>query len=299
MAARIIDGKALAERVRGEVKEAVAELVERGRTPTLASVRVGDDKSTSVYVRQQQRMCERLGIEYLATQMPGSSSERAVSTMIDSLNANPAVHGIIVQLPLPESLDTMRIQQRILPAKDVEGVHPENIGRLVSLKTDLMPCTAKAVLALIQETGQELRGAEAVVVGAGAIAGKPISLLLATEMATTTVCHIATRDLAFHTKRADVLIVAVGKPRLISADMVKPGAVVVDVGINTVDELDEQGQPVLGKDGKPRQRVIGDVDEDVKAVAGHLSPVPGGVGPVTVAMLMHNIVQATRSGTAT
>jgi methylenetetrahydrofolate dehydrogenase (NADP+)/methenyltetrahydrofolate cyclohydrolase len=298
MGALIIDGKKLAGEMRAEAKLAVEALAETGCTPTLASVRIGDDESTTVYVRQQQRTCERLGIEYLATQMPSRSSERAVCTMIDSLNANPDVHGIILQLPLPEALSATRIQRRIRPEKDVEGVHPENVGRLVYHKTDLAPCTAKAVMALIQTTETDLKGAEAVIVGAGAIAGKPISLLLQSEMCTTTLCHIDTRDLVFHTRRADILVVAVGKPSLITGDMIRPGAIVIDVGINTVDALDAEGRPIIEEDGTTCKTVVGDVEAEGPGgaldVAGHLTPVPGGVGPVTVAVLMQNIAQATR-----
>jgi methylenetetrahydrofolate dehydrogenase (NADP+)/methenyltetrahydrofolate cyclohydrolase len=295
MAAKVIDGRSLADEVREQVKQEIAELTARGCKPTLCSVRVGDDPSTTLYVRQQQRTCQRLGIEYLATQMPDTSSERAVCTMIDSLNANPAVHGIIVQLPLPEHLDTSRVQLRLAPAKDVEGVHPENIGRLVNDRTDLAPCTASAVLQLIESTGVELRGAEACVVGAGAIAGKPISLLLSSRMATTTLCHIATRDLALHTKKADILVVAVGKAGLISGDMIRPGAVVIDVGINTIDVTDDEGRVLRDAKGKPQRRVVGDIDYDAAVeVAGAITPVPGGVGPMTVAMLMENILRATK-----
>lgn len=298
MSAQIIDGKALAKQIRAQVKGEVAELVASGCTPTLASICVGENETTGVYVRQQQRMCERLGIEYLASQLPATSSERAVRTMIDSLNANPDIHGIIVQLPLPDGLDVTHIQQRISPDKDVEGVHPENVGRLVNQTSKLAPCTGKAVMALIRSTGRMLEGAVAVVVGAGRVAGKPISLLLQNEMCTTTVCHIATRDLEFHTTRADILVVAVGKPGLITGDMIKPGAIVIDVGINTVDVLDDAGRPVTDEQGRPKRRVVGDVFKDAREVAGFLSPVPGGVGPMTVAMLMENIVHATRLGCA-
>lgn len=295
MTAQLIDGKELARQIRESVKEDVLDLKSTGCIPTLSSVCVGEDPSTAVYLRQQERTCERLGIMYLATRMPASSSERAVRTMVESLNANPAVHGIIVQLPLPPGIDENVVREGMSPEKDVEGVHPANVGNLVYGRSALAPCTALAVLALIRAGGADMRGADVAVVGAGPIAGKPISLMLQSEMATTSVCHIDTKDVGAYTRQADIVVAAAGQPGLITGDMIRHGAVVIDVGINSVPDLDDQGRQKTDNKGRPATRVVGDVDlESVRPVAGHVTPVPGGVGPVTVAMLMRNIVKAAR-----
>lgn len=299
MVAQIIDGKAIAEQILLDLEGEVEQLSAGGLTPTLASIQVGEYPSNWVYVRQQQQACARLGIEYLATQMPARSSERAVCTMLESLNQNPDVHGIILQVPLPKGMNRRKVQATIRPDKDVEGLHPQNVGQLVHGRTGLAPCTAMAVLELIQSTGISLKGKEVTVVGAGAVSGKPLSILLSNELCTVTLCHIATEDVKFHTTRAEIVVLAAGKAGLLTADMVKPGAVVVDVGINSIDRLDPDGKPVLDKKGRPRKAVVGDADfAGVSEVAGYITPVPGGVGPVTVAVLMRNIVEAARLAAA-
>jgi methylenetetrahydrofolate dehydrogenase (NADP+)/methenyltetrahydrofolate cyclohydrolase len=281
MASRIIDGAALAAEARQDVTDRVAALKERGRGVHLTAILVGSTPAGELYASRQKQACEAVGISYELKTLPDDITVRTLTQTIHSLNSDAAVTGIMLHLPLPHHLDATAMQYEIDPVKDVEGVNPANIGYVVYGQTLIAPCTAMAAVELVKSTGVPLRGAEAVVVGASEIAGKPIALLLTEQMATVTLCHIATRDLAAHTRRADVVVVAVGKPGLITADHVRDGAVVIDVGINRV----------TGPDGK--QRTVGDVDFDrVKERAGHLSPVPGGVGPMTVAMLLRNTVRS-------
>jgi methylenetetrahydrofolate dehydrogenase (NADP+)/methenyltetrahydrofolate cyclohydrolase len=281
MAAKIIDGTAIAAATKADVARRVAELKRLGRKVHLTAVLVGASPAGELYARRQAQACEAVGIGYELRTLPGDASTHQVRQEIHRLNADPAVTGIMLHLPLPEQLDETELQYQIDPVKDVEGVNPANIGYVVYGHTLIAPCTALAVIELIKSTGLELRGAEAVMVGASEIAGKPIALLLAERMATVTLCHIATRDLAAHTRRAEVLVVAVGKPGLITADHVREGAVVIDVGINRV----------AGADGS--RRTVGDVDfEAVSQKAAHITPVPGGVGPMTVAMLLKNTLRS-------
>jgi methylenetetrahydrofolate dehydrogenase (NADP+)/methenyltetrahydrofolate cyclohydrolase len=280
-----LDGKALADRIRRAHAPAIAELRAGGRAPRLLSLQVGGVEASEAYVRGQRRGAEAWGIEYETRVLPAGVDESAVRSAIDDANADPRVSGVLLQLPLPANLPARVLQHAIHPDKDVEGVHPENLGTVVHGQPRLAPCTALAVIALLEESGAPIRGAEAVVVGHSEIVGKPVGLLLLAHDATTTVCHKYTRDLASHTRRADLLVVAVGKAGLVTADMVKPGAVVVDVGINAVPVPDEPG----------RMRIVGDVDYDAVTKAGaRVSPVPGGVGPVTVAMLLRNTLIAAR-----
>jgi methylenetetrahydrofolate dehydrogenase (NADP+) / methenyltetrahydrofolate cyclohydrolase len=281
MSAIIIDGAALAEEARRQVKDQIAGHRAAGRTVHLAAVLVGTSAAGELYARRQAQACAEAGIEYRLVTLPHDASPPSVASAIQKLNADPAVTGIMLHLPLPPGMDATELQYAIDPVKDVEGVNPANIGYVVYGHTLIAPCTARAVMEMIASTAVTLRGAEAVVVGASEIAGKPVALLLAEQMATVTLCHIATRDLAAHTSRADILIVAVGKPGLIGPAHVRNGAVVIDVGINRVK----------GSDGVAR--TVGDVDfAAVKEKAAFLSPVPGGVGPMTVAMLLKNTLRS-------
>ena len=280
MAARIIDGTALADALRQDVSAGVAALAARGHAVRLVAVLVGASPAGELYAERQGQACRAVGIDYQLLTFAADIPQRDLKQHLRRLNADPAVTGIMMHLPLPPHLDRARLQYEIDVVKDVEGVNPANIGYVVYGHTLIAPCTAAGVMGLIASTGVDLRGAEAVVVGASEIVGKPVALLLAERMATVTLCHVATRDLPAHTRRADVLVVAVGKAGLIGPAHVKPGAVVIDVGINRV----------AGPDGT--KRTVGDVDFGaVKAVAGHLTPVPGGVGPMTVAMLLRNTLR--------
>lgn len=281
MAATIIDGKALAEQVRQEVRRNVESLAARGHHPHLTAVLVGASPAGELYAAGQRRACEAVGIRYELKTLPGDADSVTVAGAIKQLNADSSVTGIMLHLPLPPHLDVAELQYQIDPVKDVEGVNPANIGYAVYRHTLIAPCTALSVIRLIESTGVPLRGAEAVVVGASEIAGKPAGILLTERMATVTLCHVATRDLAAHTARADVLVVAVGKPNLVGAEHVRGGAVVIDVGINRITLPDGT------------QRTVGDVDfESVRHKAGYITPVPGGVGPMTVAMLLENTLRS-------
>ncbi len=272
--AKIIDGRALAAATLDQLRQTRERFGDRA--VRLVSLEVGESDAAAIYMRNQRRGAERVGIEFDARNLPADTTESDLLTLIANLNANPKVTGIIVQRPLPDGLDPRRIQFAIDRHKDVEGMNPTNMGSILYTEPKLPPCTAMAAFELIQATGIDLRGAETVVVGHSEIVGKPIAILLLHHLATVTVCHIGTKDLAYHTRRADILVVAVGKAGLIHGDMIKPGAVVIDVGINQVD-------------GK----ICGDVSsKEAAEVAGHITPVPGGVGPVTVAMLMRNTLRA-------
>jgi methylenetetrahydrofolate dehydrogenase (NADP+)/methenyltetrahydrofolate cyclohydrolase len=275
--ARLIDGKAVAQAVREEVaRDVAAYTAATGRVPGLATVLVGEDPASEVYVRNKVAACREAGMESFHEPMPVDSTQEQVEAMVDRLNADDRVDGILVQSPLPKGLDFKRVLERIDPAKDVDGFHPLNVGRLVAGRPSLVACTPAGVMELLRRAETPLEGAEAVVVGRSDIVGKPVALLLLHESATVTVCHSRTRDLPAVTRRADILIAAVGRPRMITGDMVKPGATVIDVGINRTD------------DG-----LVGDVDfEPVAKVAGAITPVPGGVGPMTIAMLMRNTLTA-------
>ncbi|MBI4579108.1 MAG: bifunctional 5,10-methylenetetrahydrofolate dehydrogenase/5,10-methenyltetrahydrofolate cyclohydrolase [Planctomycetes bacterium] len=287
MAARIINGNQLAERIQADVRAQAQAMRAQGHPLKLVAVLVGEPPASMVYARSQARQCEKLGIEYELVQLPVECDGPCVGRHIDELNADPRVTGIMLHLPMPPWINPHEMQYRIDPYKDVEGVNPANIGLVFYDHPIIAPCTALAVVEIINETKMTLRGANAVVVGQGAIVGRPISVLLAQREATVTACNEFTPHLAAHTSQADLLVVAAGKPGLISAPHVKPGAVVIDVGINRVPGTDGEGKPV--------SRTVGDVDfEAVRAIAGALTPVPGGVGPVTVTMLLRNTVEAAR-----
>jgi methylenetetrahydrofolate dehydrogenase (NADP+) / methenyltetrahydrofolate cyclohydrolase len=273
--AQILDGKQLAGQMRLDLRTARTAL---GSQPVhLVSVEVGQNPAAAVYVRNQQRAAKEVGIDMEARNLPVQTTEAELVAAIEALNRRPEVAGVIVQRPLPPGIDPRVVQSAIDPSKDVEGMHPANMGAILYREPLLPPCTAAAAQQLILNTGLDLRGAETVVVGHSEIVGKPIAVLLLHRLSTVTVCHIGTKNLSSHTRRADIVVVAVGKAGLVHGDMIKPGACVIDVGINQ------------GPDGK----IVGDVDfASVSAVAGYLTPVPGGVGPVTVAMLLRNTLRA-------
>jgi methylenetetrahydrofolate dehydrogenase (NADP+) / methenyltetrahydrofolate cyclohydrolase len=282
--ARMLDGRALAERLRAQHVDEVERLATAGKRPRLVVVRVGSNEAAQAYIRGQQRGAERWGIEYATLDVPPDAGERGVQKALKGLNEDGRVTGVMLALPLPAGFGARTLQHGIDPAKDVEGVHPENLGGCLYGRYGLLPCTALAVMALVEESGLALRGREAVVVGHSEIVGKPVALLLLAQDATVTVCHKFSTDLAARTRSADLLVVAVGKQGLVKREMVKPGAVVIDVGINAVPDPEAPGGT----------RLVGDVDPGVAEVAGWLTPVPGGVGPVTVAMLLRNTVWAAR-----
>ena len=272
----LMDGKALAAEKMEELRQRTEALKARGVTPGLSVILVGDDPASQVYVRNKGRACEELGFYSRTVRLPEETTQAELETLIDELNADGRVDGILVQLPLPRHLDEAAALRRIRPEKDVDGFHVENAGRLFTGQDGVVACTPKGILHMLKACGVPLKGKDAVVIGRSNIVGKPVAMLLLNENCTVTLCHSRTADLAAHTRRADVLVAAVGRPRFVTADMVKPGAAVVDVGINRVD-------------GK----VVGDVDfEAVEKVAGYISPVPGGVGKMTICMLMENTVEA-------
>jgi len=286
MGATILDGAAIAHRITDELRREAEELRRSGSAPQLAGVLTDANPAAQNFARSQRRACEAIGVDYRMVRLDGPSFGDLERT-IGELSDDPSVSGIVLYRPLPSPLDTDRVPTLIPPHKDVEGMHPDNLGRLLHGRGGLPPCTAMAAVELLQSTGIGIEGKEAVVVGHSAIVGKPIALWLLDRLATTTVCHVATRDLAAHTKRAEILFVAVGKPGLIRGEMIHPGAIVIDIGINRIREGTAGGKFVT--------RTVGDCDAaSVSAVAGYLTPVPGGVGPITVAMLLRNTIRAAR-----
>jgi methylenetetrahydrofolate dehydrogenase (NADP+) / methenyltetrahydrofolate cyclohydrolase len=287
MSATVIDGKAVAARIRAQVAEEVEAFTsETGRTPGLATVLVGDDPGSAVYVSNKQRASAEVGMRAIDERLPAEASFEEVSVLLARLNDDPDVSGVLLQLPLPEHLDGEVLSAMIDHAKDVDGLTPVNAGLLSQGRPGMRPCTPAGVLELLEDTGVALEGSESVVVGRSNLVGKPMAQLLLAENATVTVCHSRTRDLAAVCARADVLIVAVGRPRMITRDYVKPGAVVLDVGMNRLTPAEAGNKSGL----------VGDVDFDaVLAVAGAITPVPGGVGPMTVAMLLRNTLAAART----
>lgn len=288
MTAKIIDGRAVAQEVRDAVAADVAAMVAEGKKPPgLATVLVGKDPASQVYVRMKHRACEKAGIISIGHELPATASQEEVEALVKELNADPDVHGILVQLPLPDGLDDERVLRTISIDKDVDGFHPLNIGRLAQKGREplFVPATPDGCIYLLKNAGIELEGANAVVLGRSNIVGMPASLLLVKENATVTICHSRTRNLAEKCAEADVLIAAVGRPEMVKKDWIKPGAAVIDVGVNRVeDDSREKGY-----------RLVGDVDyEEALEVAGHLTPVPGGVGPMTIAMLLRNTVRAAK-----
>ncbi|MCA8942726.1 MAG: bifunctional 5,10-methylenetetrahydrofolate dehydrogenase/5,10-methenyltetrahydrofolate cyclohydrolase [Planctomycetes bacterium] len=276
MPARILDGKSLAASWRERLHDARESLGDR--PVNLVSLEVGENPAAKVYIRNQKRAAKACGIELVERLLPATTTEAELLEIIQGYNADPGVTGIIMQRPLPLAIDARRVQATISRTKDVEGMNPSNMGAILYCEPKLTPCTALAAVTLIQHSGIDMKGAETVVVGHSEIVGKPVAILLLHHLSTVTVCHIGTRNLREHTKRADILVVAVGKPHLVTGDMIKPGAVVIDIGINA--------NPNGGG-------IVGDVHFDsAKEVAGFITPVPGGVGPLTVAMLMRNTLRA-------
>ncbi|MEO5321857.1 bifunctional 5,10-methylenetetrahydrofolate dehydrogenase/5,10-methenyltetrahydrofolate cyclohydrolase [Mesorhizobium sp. CC13] len=278
---RYLKGGPVAARIIAEVRAAALQATEEGFRPKLVSITVGDVEAVDVYVRNQRTKAELAGIDFEERRFPAELTAGELEAAIHGMNADPRITGIIIQRPVPQHIPIKAIQAAVHPLKDVEGMHPASIGNIVYNQLDLAPCTAAASVELLKATGLDLRGLEVVVVGHSEIVGKPIAFLLMSEGATVTVCHHMTRSVAAHARRADALFVAVGKPRLIKADMVKPGAAVIDIGINAETLPDGS------------TRIVGDVDTDsVKDVASWITPVPGGVGPVTVAILLRNTMVA-------
>ncbi len=281
MSARILDGQATAAEIREDLTRRVGELAGRGRTPGLATVLVGDDPGSRVYVNAKHRDCAQTGIVSIRRDLPADASQQQVEEVVDELNADPACTGYIVQLPLPPGLDAQRVLHRMDPAKDADGLHPVNLGRLVLGEPGPLPCTPHGIVVLLRRYAVPIAGAEVTVIGRGITVGRSLGLLLTrrSENATVTLCHTGTKDLAAHTRTADIVVVAAGKPGLLTADMIRPGAAVLDVGITRTDA-----------------GIVGDVSPDVAAVAGDLAPMPGGVGPMTRAMLLANVVEAAERG---
>ena len=277
--AKLLEGKPLAENIKEQIKKQVASLKNK---PVLASIMLGENAGALAYVNSQSKAAASLGIEYCLQKLPVDTKEEVLVDFIKKLNADNSINGIIIQMPLPAHIDYKKISQFILPSKDIEGMHPENIGKILFGKGKFVPCTAASAMELINSTGVDLYGKEAVIVGHSEIVGKPLSLLLLDKFATVTVCHIGTSKagkLAQHVKNAEILIVAVGKAGLIKGEWVREGAIVIDVGINRIE-------------GK----IVGDVDfEGAEKRASFITPVPGGVGPLTVTMLMRNLVEAAMS----
>ena len=288
MSAKIIDGKAIAARIREQIAAEVQQRVEAGLPrPGLATVLVGDNPASQIYVRMKHKACEQVGIQSFGRVLPADASQEDVEAVVEELNADPRVHGILVQLPLPAGLDEERVLGRIRLEKDVDGFHPLNIGRLAQKGREplFVPCTPAGIMVLLEESGVQLEGAHAVVLGRSNIVGMPAALLLLRRNATVTVCHSRTRDLPAVTRQADVLIAAVGRPEMVRGDWVKPGAVVIDVGVNRVED----------PTAKKGYRLVGDVAfDEVKEVAAAITPVPGGVGPMTIAMLLKNTLRAAK-----
>ena len=290
----LIDGVAIAKAVRADVARETAELKTRGITPGLTVVIVGEDPASQSYVKSKEKASIEAGMKGETIRLPATTPQAELEALIDRLNADPAVHGILVQSPLPKHMNANTVVRRIAPHKDVDGFHPVNVGKLlIGEKDGFAPCTPAGVQELLVRYGVETRGKEVVIIGRSNIVGKPMAALLVQSGqgadCTITVCHSRTKDLAFHTKRADIVIAAIGKPEMLTGDMIRPGAVVIDVGINRVED------PSSPKG----YRLVGDVHfESARQVASHITPVPGGVGPMTIAMLLKNTVRAARQAGA-
>jgi methylenetetrahydrofolate dehydrogenase (NADP+)/methenyltetrahydrofolate cyclohydrolase len=287
VAAKIIDGRQIAAQMREELKQRIAVLRQRGIQPGLAVILAGDDPASQSYVKSKAKACAEIGIYSVDNRLPAAVSEEELLSRIEQFNRNERVHGILVQLPLPEHIDEMRVLMAISPEKDVDGFHPVNVGKMVIGQRCFLPCTPHGIVQMLVRSGVQLEGAEVVIVGRSNIVGKPLANLLIQKSrlgnATVTVCHTKTRNLAEHVQRADIVIAAAGRPRTITAEMVREGAVVIDVGVNRVEDP-------AAKNG---YRLVGDVDfESVQQKASMITPVPGGVGPMTITMLLYNTVES-------
>lgn len=278
MAAHIVDGKALAQRIRADIEKDVAILYEKtGVRPGLAAILVGDNPASAIYVRNKKIACDKAGLVAQEHRLSSETSQEELLALIEKLNADPSIHGILVQLPLPAHIHNQTVLEAIAPHKDVDGFHPYNLGRLVQGDPVFIPCTPKGIMAMLDALKLPIEGMQAVVLGRSTIVGKPMALLFLHRHATVSMCHSRTRDLSSVCRQADIVVAAIGKPRFITAELIKQGAIVIDVGINRLD------------DGT----LVGDVDfESVKVRAGWISPVPGGVGPMTIAMLLQNTLES-------
>ena len=287
MGAQLIDGKAIAQAIQDELTQEVAELKEKGIVPGLATLLVGENPASQTYVKMKNRRCAKVGIHSVAPTLPGDATQEEVEALVRELNADPTINGILVQLPLPDHLDEEAVLNIVSLDKDVDGFHPVNIGKLAmkGREPSFAPCTPVGVIELLDRTGIEIEGKEAVVLGRSNIVGLPVSMLLLKRNATVTICHSRTVDLPAVTRRADILVVAVGRVEMVKGDWVKPGAVVIDVGTHRIDD----------PSAKRGYRLTGDVDfDDVAPVAGWITPSPGGVGPMTIAMLLKNTVTSAK-----
>jgi methylenetetrahydrofolate dehydrogenase (NADP+)/methenyltetrahydrofolate cyclohydrolase len=280
VAAHLIDGKALALSIREQIGKDVAQLVEQANViPGLAAILVGDDPASAIYVKNKKAACGKAGIYADENRLPASTTQNELLALIDKMNADPKIHGILVQLPLPKHIDSKMILEAVSPEKDVDGFHPYNVGRLVAAEPVFVPCTPKGVMRMIESIGPPIEGKRAVIIGRSNIVGKPVALLLMHANATVTVCHSRTKDLPAVCREADIVVAAIGRAHFVTRDMIKEGAIVIDVGINRLE------------DG----RLVGDVDfESVKEQAGWITPVPGGVGPMTIAMLLQNTLESAK-----
>jgi methylenetetrahydrofolate dehydrogenase (NADP+)/methenyltetrahydrofolate cyclohydrolase len=298
MAAILIDGNKIASDIRAEVGVEVAALTEGGIRPGLAAVLVGHNPASEIYVRNKIKACEALGIYSEKRTPPDSASTEEMLELVDDLNRRDSIDGILVQLPLPKQVDAKAVLLAVDPAKDVDGFHPMNVGNLSTQRPGLVPCTPLGVIEILKRSGVEIAGADAVVVGRSDIVGKPVAMLLTNHHATVTICHSKTRDLPGVCRRGDILVAAMGKAGFITRDFVKPGAVVIDVGINRITDRAEFDKYFQGNEKREQEfatkgsTLVGDVHPEVAEVAGMLTPVPGGVGPLTIAMLMSNTVRA-------
>ncbi|MBD3322839.1 MAG: bifunctional methylenetetrahydrofolate dehydrogenase/methenyltetrahydrofolate cyclohydrolase FolD [Chitinivibrionales bacterium] len=289
MTARIIDGKQVAQNIRAELAAEIAHLKERGITPGLGVILLGDDPASQSYVRGKERTCKELGIYSDNHHLPAQTTQEQLLELIGRMNNAPAIDGILVQLPLPGHCDEKKVIEAIDPVKDVDGFHPVTIGRMMVGESTFLPCTPHGIIQLLVRSGVTIQGAHVVVVGRSAIVGKPITNMLLQKKehanATVTICHTRTKDIAYHTRQADIVIAAAGRPDTITADMIKEGAVVIDVGVNRIEDPSR----------KKGYRLVGDVDfETVKEKASLITPVPGGVGPMTITMLMYNTVESAK-----
>lgn len=276
----IIDGKQLAQKIRNNLKEECKKIKEKGTKPKLAVIMVGNDSSSKIYVKNKSKACEEVGIEYEEHLLGESTTQQELENLIEELNKNEQIHGILLQSPIPKKLDINRANEKISPSKDVDGFNPVNVGKLALNEDTFISCTPYGIMKMFEEYEIDLTGKDVVIVGRSNIVGKPLIQCVLNKNATVTVCHSKTQNLAEHTKRADILICAIGKAKFITADMIKPGAVVIDVGINRAEE------------GK----VVGDIDfENAEKKASYITPVPGGVGPMTIAMLMNNVIKAAKN----
>ena len=289
MTAQIIDGKQVAADMRVELKEQVAKLKEKGIVPGLGVILVGEDPASKSYVTAKERACEDIGIYSDNNRLPAETSQEELMALVEKMNKDPKINGILVQLPLPKGLNEAEVLLAIDPTKDVDGFHPVNVGKMVVGEKAFLPCTPHGVIQLLKRSGVTIEGSEVVIVGRSNIVGKPLANMLIQKKpnanATVTVCHTRTKDLTYHTKRADIIIAAAGRPNTVTADMIKEGVVVIDVGVNRVEDATK----------KRGYRLVGDVDfEAVKEKASFITPVPGGVGPMTITMLLYNTVESAK-----